>query len=230
LPSAVVSFDEDVGFKPAPRRAPSRKGGATAASRSKAGKRRKRKFQPFANGRAARLAAILMAAGIGGGTVVNALMMQKGHHPAPLFGKSIPLAPPSAKPTARAAAAEPHPSQEAAAPASATPEPEHALAPPPAAAPVTPSTRIADSADDPIARLLQRPEAKPANASGPKTVLAVQKALSKLGYPVKLTGTFGPATRKAAEAYERQHHLPARGELDHRLVKQLASESGITID
>ena len=86
--------------------------------------------------------------------------------------------------------------------------------------------------DDPIARLLSGSAPSPVadRTAGSKTVFAVQKALAKLGFAVKPNGSFGPTTKKAIEAFEKDRHLPVKGEMSHRIVKVLAAESGVRID
>jgi putative peptidoglycan binding protein len=152
------------------------------------------------------LAAALSVALIGIG--VNALLLQRERHPAPLFG----FAPP--KPPAAPAPAE-------------TPAPKRAsavdAAPPAQPSPAVPPTRPADaaegsaSASDPIADLL----AGETHSDASRLTLTAQTALAKLGYPIKPDGKEGAATEQALRDFERAHGLPPATEINERVVKQL---------
>ena len=148
------------------------------------------------------LAAALSVALIGIG--VNALLLQRERHPAPLFGFAPPK-PPSAAP----------------APAE-TPAPKRAedAAPPAQFSPIVPPARPADAAavSDPIADLLAGETHS--DAASHLTVTA-QTALAKLGYPVKPDGKEGAATEQALRDFEHAHGLPPATEITERLVKQL---------
>ena len=63
-----------------------------------------------------------------------------------------------------------------------------------------------------------------------KTVIGAQRALTKLGFAVKATGSLGPQTKKAIEAFEKDRGLPVKGELSRRVIKILAAESGVKIE
>ena len=223
MPSAIASFDDAFDME-APRKKTPRK--PRAVDKGPARKRGGRKLPRFAfdGPRTVRLAAIGMSGTLVVAIMVNALLLQKGHHPAPLFGQSIALGPspvavPKAPPAPRAAPV-------------ATPQAEEAPEP---AAPA--SRNRAASAErapdgDAIAALIAGHAPSPSTApkTEGKTVLGAQKALAKLGFALKPSGTMGPQTRKAIEAFERDRHMPVKGELTHRLVKILAAESGVRID
>jgi len=148
------------------------------------------------------LGAALSVALIGIG--VNALLLQRERHPAPLFG----FAPP------KPAAAAPAPAE--------TPAPKRAedAAPPAQFSPIVPPARPADAAavSDPIADLLAGETHS--DAASHLTVTA-QTALAKLGYPVKPDGKEGAATEQALRDFEHAHGLPPATEITERLVKQL---------
>lgn len=220
----AATFDDDLDYASVPReRAPRKPRAASAAAKKKKGPRRPR----FDMHRVARVAAIGMAATMALGIMVNALVLQKGHHPAPLFGKAPGAAAASAvlpRPVVHAAQVD--------APLAVTP-----VAPTAKARKSVVASRDADEpvGDDAIGRLLAG--GAPAKASGKgeaksdgKTTMGVQRALTKLGFKVPPTGTAGPATKKAIEAFEKDRHMAVKGEVDRRLVKVLAAESGIKID
>jgi Putative peptidoglycan binding domain len=155
------------------------------------------------------LGAVLLLALVG--VTVNALLLQRERHPAPLFGFSPP------KPLSAAPAPVPAP----------PPKPvstENSASPAPSSA-ALPPTRPADAAQgappasDPIAELL----AGETHSDGSHLVLNAQTALAKLGYPVKPDGKEGAATEQALREFEKAHGLPSGAEITERLVKQLTA-------
>jgi len=141
------------------------------------------------------------------GIAVNALLLQRERHPAPLFGFAAP------KPQAAAPAPAP-------APKSVSAEERAPSAPPAAALPPArpaPAAQSSAPAPDPIAALLA---GEAPNDSSHLTV-AAQTALAKLGYAVKPDGKEGAATEQALRDFEHAHGLPPATEITERLVKQL---------
>jgi peptidoglycan hydrolase-like protein with peptidoglycan-binding domain len=61
-------------------------------------------------------------------------------------------------------------------------------------------------------------------------VLAVQRALIKLGYVVKPDGELGAVTRHAIAQYQRDHGLTADAHLTPKLLHRLAAETGLSIN
>lgn len=193
---------------------------------------------------------ILGIAGVAAiGVPMNALFFQDGRHPAPLFSTQVSLAPKVETPT-------PPPRPVAIEPARAIPEAAPAeaqrLAQMSAAAikqdkmdagKAEASPRAAEKKRDAIGQLLANrapqaasvekiaPVEKAAsadkNAAIEKDVLYAQRALLKLGYVVRADGTFGAGTRQALAAFERDSGLPAKGELTQKLLRQLATRSGL---
>lgn len=161
----------------------------------------------------------------------NALAVQTGKHPAPLFG---------ARPPQRVVAAAPLPPARPplalpsgpSAPAAAKPplrdlsvEITRSTEPavrPPAAAPRR----------DPIGDVIRGDQVSPAaKPDGQRGVTSAQKALIKLGYgPAKPDGVLGPATRQAIERFERDRRLPVTGELGSRTMRELAGQAGVAIE
>ena len=155
------------------------------------------------------LGAALFAALVGIG--VNALVLQRERHPAPLFGYAAPKLP-------------------SAAPAVAAPPPQKPVstednAPPAQPVAALPPARPAESAgssspaSDPIAELL----AGEPHGDTSRLTLAAQTALAKLGYSVKPDGKEGSATEQALREFERAHGLSPATEITERLVKQLTA-------
>jgi Putative peptidoglycan binding domain len=155
------------------------------------------------------LGAALFAALVGIG--VNALLLQRERHRAPLFGYAAPKVP-------------------SAAPAPAPPPPQKPtstedVAPPAQSSAALPPARPVESmgsslpGSDPIAELL----AGEPRGDASRLTLAAQTALAKLGYPVKPDGKEGSATEQALREFERAHGLPPATEITERLVKQLTA-------
>lgn len=71
----------------------------------------------------------------------------------------------------------------------------------------------------------------PAEVTPSPRILAVQKALAKLGYgPLKVNGRPGGETRTAIQRFQRDRNLSPDGEITDRLVRELASVSGTAIN
>jgi hypothetical protein len=152
--------------------------------------------------------AALFAALVGIG--VNALLLQRERHPAPLFGYAAPKLP-SATP-----APTPPPQKPASTEDTAPPAQLSATLPP--ARPAE-SAGSSSSASDPIAELL----AGEPHGDATRLTQAAQTALAKLGYPVKPDGKEGSATEQALREFERARGLPPGTEITERLVKQLTA-------
>jgi hypothetical protein len=162
--------------------------------------------------------------------IANALFLQAGRHPAPMFG-SVTVMP-------------------VAAPANPLPRPR------PVEADVASSeSRPAEPrAADPLANLVKTtgatpvmptavprpPAAIPASAhndtaaiasAGSRRVAAVQRALTEYGYgQLKPTGTAGSDTQAAIQKFERARKLPVTGQVSDRLVRELTAMIGHPID
>jgi Putative peptidoglycan binding domain len=155
------------------------------------------------------LGAALFAALVGIG--INALLLQRERHPAPLFGYAAPKVP-----SATSAPAPPPPQKPASTEDNAPPAQSSATLP---VARPTENAGSSSSASDPIAELL----AGESHGDSPRLTLAAQTALAKLGYPVKPDGKEGSATEQALREFERAHGLPPATEITERLVKQLTA-------
>jgi putative peptidoglycan binding protein len=164
---------------------------------------------------------LIVGLGAVGAILVNALYMQPGPHPAPIFSvKQRPVADTAIIPVVPRARSEGGQQQ---VPPALTPRvvsPRTETAAPPVTAPVpVPMPRPAPK--DPIADLI---------APTPR-VTAVQRALNDYGYgPVKATGVYGPETVKAIEKFERDRKLPVTGQIGPRLLKELAVVTGKPVE
>jgi hypothetical protein len=186
--------------------------------------------------------------------VANALFLQPGPHPSPMFGTIVTI--PAPAPTA---------------PVSPLPRPRPPEATRSEAAPVENKaaefkieTKAAETKaaefkitevrnSDPLTNLVRTTSAAPAATSsiprppaaipvssrnegvlspgGSRRVAAVQRALTDYGYgQLKPTGTIGPDTQAAIVRFERARHIPAMGQMNERLVHELAAMIGHPID
>jgi len=90
---------------------------------------------------------------------------------------------------------------------------------------------------DQIARLLTpgpaaagQPDAGQPSVAQPN-VVKVQRALNKVGYgPLQEDGILGAGTRTAIERFQKDHDLAVSGEPQGRMLRALASLSGITVE
>ena len=175
--------------------------------------------------------------------IANALFLQHGQHPAPMFSSTVAIpASPPANPLPR-----PRPMEADTAP------PDARLAEP---RPPEPKL-IEPKAPDPLANLVKTTTATPLSSTpmaappspvnvarppapippvsiafaGSRRVAAVQRALTEYGYgQLKPTGTIGPDTHAAIEKFERERKLPVTGQLSDRLVRELAAVIGHPIE
>jgi Putative peptidoglycan binding domain len=146
--------------------------------------------------------------------VTNGLFMQSGPHPAPIFAiKPLPVV--ANEPTGTVIP-RPRPAAVTQAP---KPEPIATSVPMP---PPRPRTQVASAHNDPIAELI---------AQQPHPLSAVQRALNEYGYgPVKATGVYDDATRAAITRFEKDHNLPATGQVTPRFRRELAAATGRPLD
>lgn len=220
--NAAAGFDDDYDL---PARKQSAEKPRSLRKKKRVGVRLRVDFKKIA-----KISALGMGAIVALVIMVNALTMQKQHHPAPLFGKVISL-------RQAAVNATPAPPKVETAKSASVSALEITASIPPAPTPVSKPRRSTASAssekrsgDDQIARLLSSAPVGAASKSDSKTAVGVQRALVKLHLLPKATGTVGPATKKAIAKFEKDRHLPVDGEMSRRLVKVLSAESGIKID
>lgn len=174
--------------------------------------------------------------------IANAVFLQAGRHPSPMFGSSdtVPLPAPStinllprprpldasvppdskpldsrlldSKPVDVKAARAADPMAAVTKPTTAPPANSAAVARPPAPIPARP---------DPLGDLIVNS----------RRVASVQRALTEYGYgQLKPTGTVGSDTQAAIQRFERERKLPVDGQVSDRLVRELATVTGRPIE
>ncbi|HEX7790088.1 peptidoglycan-binding domain-containing protein [Tardiphaga sp. 20_F10_N6_6] len=189
--------------------------------------------------------------------IANAIFLQKGHHPSPMFGSSTVVAFPAPAQVANPLP-KPRPLDAASPdtkldsrmldskPVNSANEPKPSLAAKP----------VEQRAADPVGNLLKapappaspattgavaRPPAAIPNATrtdplgdlitNTRRVAAVQRALTEYGYgQLKPTGNVGSDTAAAIQRFERERKLPVTGQVSDRMVRELATVTGRAID
>src|SRR5665213_788933 len=167
--------------------------------------------------------------------VANALFLQSGHHPSPMFGSVVMM------PPAELAASSPLPRPrpvEANAVSEPRPAAEPKLAEPKLADPLTNLVKATAPAAPPATATVPRPpasipvsHAEASANSAAHRVAAVQRALTEYGYgQLKPTGTVGSDTLAAIQKFERDRRIPVSGQVSERLVRELSAMIGHPID
>ncbi|WP_438275002.1 peptidoglycan-binding protein [Nitrobacter sp.] len=160
--------------------------------------------------------------------VANAMFMQAGHHPSPMFGSggATPLTLPQANPLPRprpveADTASVRPAEPSEAPSASPAQP---AAPSRAASGQgarSPAPVAAVPHGDPVADLI--------NAT--RRIATVQRTLTEYGYgQLKPTGTVGTDTQAAIRKFEQARRMPVTGQMSDRLVRELVAMTGRPID
>jgi Putative peptidoglycan binding domain len=182
----------------------------------------------------------LLAAAAVGAILANALFLQAGRHPSPMFSSVVTL------PAPQAAVVSPLP----------RPRPVELTSEPPEIRPVeargadpkgdskkadskNPDSKNPDSTANLVVKSTgasnaARPPAPipdTAQSAGARRVAAVQRALTQYGYgQLKPTGAVGADTQAAITKFERDRKLPVTGQMSDRLVKELTAMIGHPID
>jgi len=162
--------------------------------------------------------------------IANALFLQAGHHPSPMFGSvfAMPAANPLPRPRpfdADVAAFETKPAEIR--PAESKPADPLANLLKATGAPQAASSNIVR----PPAPIPASPRADSVASSGSRRVAAVQRALTEYGYgQLKPTGTVGSDTQAAIQKFERERRIPVTGQMSDRLVRELTAMIGNAID
>jgi putative peptidoglycan binding protein len=182
--------------------------------------------------------------------VVNALFLQHGPHPAPMFGSVVHISPAGHSlanfllPRRRPAAADASPAEprlaetrpgeirselrlsDLRATSSRSTDPLGNLVK------ATTGSSTSAGAAAPQPTVLRPPLPIPAvQVTGSRRVAAVQRVLTEYGYgQLRPTGTIGADTQAAIERFERDHRLPVTGQVSDRLVRDLGAMIGHPID
>ena len=187
------------------------------------------------------VAGLLAAAAISA-IVANALFLQAGRHPSPMFGASAsaPAQPlPRPRPveaatraveltTADVKAAEPKNDIKAEPKSDAMMSLVTKATAPPAPQAAAPAAAASSTAI--VRPPAPVPVATPHTPAGRK-IAAVQRTLTDYGYgQLKPTGTIGADTQAAITKFERDRKLPVTGQMSDRLVKELSAMTGRPID
>ena len=201
------------------------------------------------------LAGALAVAAIGA-ILTNALFLQAGRHPSPMFGSVVTLpapvvanplprprpvelalrpaepAPPEAKPV-EARSVEPRAND----PKTADPMTNlvvKSTSPPAAASSIaTPPSKPPTLAAATPSHAIRPPASIPASSqsAGARRVASVQRALTEYGYgQLKSTGAVGADTQAAITKFERDRKLPVTGQMSDRLVRELTAMTGRPIE
>ena len=169
--------------------------------------------------------------------ITNALFLQAGRHPSPMFGSVVALsatgsvsASPLPRPRpvdamTRSADIPPADSKPAEPKA---PDPLANLVKSSSAPAVAPSNTARPPASIPVSSH-NEPIANSATAS--RRVAGVQRALTEYGYgQLKPTGTVGSDTQAAIQKFERERKIPVTGQVSDRLVRELAAVTGRPVE
>jgi hypothetical protein len=169
--------------------------------------------------------------------ITNALFMQAGRHPAPMFGMVTTL-PAAALPVVASVPANPLPRPRPVEADIALPETRPAdprIGDPLTSLVKTTSTVQATTANIPRPPLAvpvsSRVDSVPVSIGGSHRVAAVQRALTEYGYgQLKPTGVVGSDTQAAIQKFEKARKLPITGQVSDRLVRELAATIGHSIE
>jgi hypothetical protein len=171
--------------------------------------------------------------------VANALFLQKGYHPAPMFGSVVVLPAaglvasnrlPRSRPVeAEVAVAESRPGET---------KPAERASDPKLADPVGNLAKLTSASPGTAPAVVRPPQPVPISTrgetpavAGSRRVAVVQRALTEYGYgQLKPTGTIGTDTQAAIQKFERDRKLPVTGQVSDRLVRELAAVIGHPID
>lgn len=169
--------------------------------------------------------------------IANALLMQAGRHPAPMFG-TVTTLPATALPVVASVPASllprPRPVE------ADTALPETRPAEPKAADPLTNLVKTTSTVQAATANIPRPPlavpvssrvDSVPVSVGGSHRVAAVQRALTEYGYgQLKPTGVVGSDTQAAIQKFEKARRLPVSGQVSDRLVRELAAMIGHSIE
>jgi hypothetical protein len=185
--------------------------------------------------------------------VTNALFLQAGRHPSPMFGSVITLPPPGLP--ASSPLPRPRPTEAAARAADASPAESRSAEPKAVESKSVESRPVESKAaesrpSDPMTNLVKATTVAPVATSaiprppapipvahnelgpgGSRRVAALQRALTEYGYgQLKPTGIIGSDTQAAIAKFERERKIPVTGHISEHMVRELAAMIGHPID
>ena len=179
--------------------------------------------------------------------IANALFLQHGPHPAPMFGSVVQI-PPVGPAASNPLLPRPRPAEADASEPTLVEPRANELRPPERKAvdvrtadplgnlvksTTTGSLSSSTSAPPPAASSVVRlPAPIPAvQITGSRRIAAVQRVLTEYGYgQLRATGTIGADTQAAIQRFERDRRLPVTGQVSERLVHELSAMIGHPID
>ena len=161
--------------------------------------------------------------------IANALFLQAGPHPAPMFA-SISL---TGGPTPASVLPRPRPAE-----ADIVPPETRPVESKPAEPKTTDSLANLMRTTNPAATRPPAPVPSPSpsrtettQSTGSRRVVAVQRALTEYGYgQLKPSGSIGADTQAAIQKFERERKMPVTGQVSDRLVRELAVVIGHPIE
>lgn len=181
--------------------------------------------------------------------VANALFLQTGRHPAPMFGTVINLPAPSSMslsnplPRPRPVGADTSPLEPRATEFRAEPKPAERTAEKPPEKPVEATASTSRAGNDPMTNLVKATTSTPQSAMRPpapipvaqspaaRRIAGVQRALSEYGYGnLKITGAMSGETQSAIQKFEREHKMQVTGLLSDRLLRELGAAIGHPVE
>ena len=171
--------------------------------------------------------------------VANALFLQTGQHPAPMFGTTVHFAASGPLPRPRPAEADAAVADlrlaepRLAEPRLIQPRANDPLANIIKATAGSPLSSTPMTSAPPVANIVRPPAPIPplVQITGSRRVAAVQRALSENGYgQLRATGTIGADTQAAIQKFERERKMPVTGQMSDRLVKELTIVTGHPIE
>ncbi|UFZ06759.1 peptidoglycan-binding protein [Bradyrhizobium ontarionense] len=182
----------------------------------------------------------MLACAAGSAIIVNAVFLQSGPHPAPMFGSIVTIPPALASsnplPRARPMEADISPFDPK---VIETRSAETRASEARAAESRSADARTDQKYADPLADLVRSVSGGQGTSRTPSTqqggnarrVAAVQRALTEYGYgQLKPTGMIGSDTQVAIQKFERERKLPVTGQVSDRLVRELAIVIGRPIE
>lgn len=181
--------------------------------------------------------------------VANALFLQTGRHPAPMFGTVIDLPAPSSlplpnplprprpvgadtsplEPKATEFRVENKPSENKSAEKAPERPVESTASTPRSGDPMTNLVKATTSSSIAVAR---PPAPIPAQQSPvARRIAGVQRALSEYGYGnLKVTGAMSAETQSAIQKFEREHRMQVTGQVSDRLLRELGAAIGHPVE